>query len=365
MTGTIRSDANHTGSIVFLKSRLIVNFIYSAIMTLYMTNKRLGRKKAHPRGKAGWNPNPYGKYPLASQVKKFMEGTVAYYPEITQKERCRKINLITRRIVELGAEDNVFEWKKQDILRWKTDGDETLSTATLRKYWRILQDFLNFYNIEIVEDMVRRKEIRLPKNLQKEITTLDEKTIWAIHRSTHRMEGWEGDIARFVTVAYPFTGLRPGELRTMLFSDVNTQDWTLKVSTPKAAELYGMKRTVGIPSLIREEFARFIEARRKYLTSIGIDERIQWLIPYKARKGYSHWPEGKWNEIKRRINSISGIRFRWKDYRSSFCQMAIDRGAELQAVSKVMGHRTTSTTETYYGRIKDMDAIREIEGVFQ
>lgn len=35
-----------------------------------------------------------------------------------------------------------------------------------------------------------------------------------------------------------------------------------------------------------------------------------------------------------------------------------------QAVSKVMGHKTTRTTESYYGRIRDMDAIQEIERVF-
>jgi len=44
--------------------------------------------------------------------------------------------------------------------------------------------------------------------------------------------------------------------------------------------------------------------------------------------------------------------------------MAIDKGANLQAVSKIMGHKTTKTTESYYGRIKDMDAVNEIERVF-
>ena len=72
----------------------------------------------------------------------------------------------------------------------------------------------------------------------------------------------------------------------------------------------------------------------------------------------------KSNEIKRKINIHAGIYFRWKDYRSSFCQLAIDKGAELQAVSKVMGHKTSATTESYYGRIRDMDAILEIERVF-
>jgi integrase len=317
----------------------------------------------HPMNKPGWNPNPYGKYLLASQVKKFIEGTNGYYAEITQKERSRKIRRITKRIVELGAENSVLKWEKEDILRWRRDCETNLGYATIRKYWHILRDFLNYYNVNIIEEMIRKKEIRVPSVPPKEIITIDEKTIWVIHRSTYEMQGWEGDIARFATIAYPFTGLRPSEFRTLLFSDINIRDWTLTVSTPKGAELYGIQRTVGIPSIIRDEFARFLEARRKYLASAGINENFQWLIPYKAWGKYSHWPEGPWNDLKRTINVVSGNRFRWKDYRSSFCQMAIDKGAELQAVSKVMGHSTTATTESYYGRIKDTDAIREIERV--
>ena len=53
-----------------------------------------------------------------------------------------------------------------------------------------------------------------------------------------------------------------------------------------------------------------------------------------------------------------------KDYRATFCQLAIDKGADLQAVSKMMGHNTTVTTETYYGRIQDDTAIQEIERAF-
>ena len=44
--------------------------------------------------------------------------------------------------------------------------------------------------------------------------------------------------------------------------------------------------------------------------------------------------------------------------------MAIDKGANLQAEVMVMGHKTMRTTESYYGRIRDDDAIHEIERVF-
>ena len=60
----------------------------------------------------------------------------------------------------------------------------------------------------------------------------------------------------------------------------------------------------------------------------------------------------------------AGIKFKIKDYRSTFCQWLIDKGAQLEAVSKIMGHKTSVTTESYYGRIGNDTAISEIERVF-
>ena len=56
--------------------------------------------------------------------------------------------------------------------------------------------------------------------------------------------------------------------------------------------------------------------------------------------------------------------FRLKDFRPTFCQTAIDNSASLSAVSKVMGHSTTSTTEMYYGRIGDKTTINEVIAAF-
>jgi len=324
-----------------------------------------GPKKKHPMYKKGWNHNPYGRYPTSSQVKKYLAKTEQYYAPSTQKGRVRKLRLIVRQIEELGAQNNVYKWTRDDILRWKADIDRRLDHATKSKYWRILRDLLDFYKITIIEDMLDGKEIRMPQVPPKEIVALDEKTIWQIYLSTLGIEGWEGDALRFLTLAYPYTGLRPSEMRTLKFEDIDLATWTFQVSAPKGADSYGRKRTVGIPQIIRKEWAWFMKMRKHYLNNNNLPEDFEWLIPCRARYEMSCWPEGKWNTIKRDLNKLSGIDFRWKDYRSTFCQMAIDKGASLQAVSKIMGHKTTSTTESYYGRIQDDDAINEINDAFK
>jgi len=244
------------------------------------------------------------------------------------------------------------------------DIDQRLDYATKSKYWRILRDFLDFYKVTIIEDILQAKEIRMPQVPPKEIIALEEETIWKIYQSTLEIEGWKGDVLRFLTMAYPYTGLRPSEMRTVHYKDIDMETWTFQVSIPKGAELYGIKRTVGIPPIIQKEWAWFMKIRKYFLQNNGLPEDFQWLIPYQRKHKITCWPEGRWNGIKRELNRLSGISFRWKDYRSSFCQMAIDKGANLQAVSKIMGHKTTKTTESYYGRIRDDDAIHEIERVF-
>lgn len=51
--------------------------------------------------------------------------------------------------------------------------------------------------------------------------------------------------------------------------------------------------------------------------------------------------------------------------RATFAQVAKDRGATMEAVSRAMRHRTTKTTERYYARIRADSAFAEIERAFE
>ncbi len=47
-----------------------------------------------------------------------------------------------------------------------------------------------------------------------------------------------------------------------------------------------------------------------------------------------------------------------KSFRDTYCQMNIDMNpANLSAVSLTMGHSTTKTTESHYGRIKQESSL--------
>ena len=323
------------------------------------------RHKPGPKRK-NWMPNPYGKYPTASAVKKYIEATSQYYAPSTQAERSRKIRYLANIMRELGAPKTPSKWEEKHIRAFvKYLNDKKLDNWTRRKYIRFMNDFLEYMNNPALSEMLKHKQIRMPPIPDKDIRSLPEDVIQRIHNHTLTMEGWEGSVARLITVLYPYTGLRPSELRTLKYTDIDMANYLIKVSHPKGEGSYGKNRIIGILPQIRNDIFQFIVEREQYLNDIGAPTTSEPFIPWRTRQGkVSYWQHQKVLVLKRKIEQISGISFKLKDYRSSFCQIMIDRGAELQAVSKLMGHKNTRTTENYYGRIRDNQAIVEMYRVF-
>ena len=310
-------------------------------------------------------PNPFGKHPLASAVKKYLYATEQYYAPITQAERRRKIRLIGEQMIALSAPQSPQKWNKEHVrafIKWMNNRD--IQNATQRKYLALLRDFMEFYGNNIFREMIAKKEIRIPQVPEKILTSLSREEIEIIHNATLTMTGWTGSVSRLITMLYPYSGLRPSELRTLKYTDVDTKNWVITVSHPKGEKSNGKKRLVAILPHVREDVIQYLRERQLYLQKHGLPETVEPLIPTVRNAKVYYWSDAKLRKVKGKIQRLAGIEFKLKDYRSSFCQIAIDLGAELSAVSKMMGHKTTKTTETYYGRIRDISAIKEIERAF-
>jgi len=53
-----------------------------------------------------------------------------------------------------------------------------------------------------------------------------------------------------------------------------------------------------------------------------------------------------------------------EDCRRAFGQNCLDQGVPLDSTSRMMGHATTKTTETYYARKKNERAVAEAQHVW-
>lgn len=70
---------------------------------------------------------------------------------------------------------------------------------------------------------------------------------------------------RFLTWTCAYSGLRLSELARAARSDLNTTNWTLRVSHPKGERTYGKQRIVPIPEPLRPVVVQYLRAREEVL----------------------------------------------------------------------------------------------------
>jgi integrase len=70
--------------------------------------------------------------------------------------------------------------------------------------------------------------------------------------------------------------------------------------------------------------------------------------------------------IKAAIAEASRVQFKLKDYRATFAQRCIDLDPNLlTSVSRALGHKSSLTTETFYARIGEAPAIKQIQDAWE
>ena len=60
-----------------------------------------------------------------------------------------------------------------------------------------------------------------------------------------------------------------------------------------------------------------------------------------------------------------GVKFDLRECRRTFGQRYLDKDIDIETVSVLMGHSSTKTTETFYGRRKNAKAIEKVEAMWE
>ena len=159
-----------------------------------------------------------------------------------------------------------------------------------------------------------------------------------------------------MVLMYIGTGARNKELRLAKITDVNTNDWTIHFEHVKGEDTYGHARTVPIPMQIRPIVEQYLLVRQV------------WLMCHKLTSEYLFFQMGgecdclsgnTIRTLKKHVEDAIGERFELRDCRRAFGQFYLNKGLEPEEVSVLMGHDSTRTTEQYYCRISETEAIRK------
>jgi len=315
-----------------------------------------------------------GRFPFRAFLPKYFEAVEPYKAKSTLANEKR----ILRRIAEIiepndpknplpdGLRSSPKRIREAEVGRFISKMKEfEFKPSTMKKYIQYLDNYLVWCRNPVIARMKQLRYVRFPVEVEDEIPSLTDEELEAIGCASLEMEGWKGSVARAMAALYPTTGLRPSELRTQRYAEVDIHTHELKVSHPKGECVYGKHRTVPILEHVWPVLEAFLVERKEYLAAYGLEEH-EALFPYcDSRRNVRYYAHNEWLKIKAEVESRSGVHFEVRHFRSTFCQKSIDSGGKYNAVSKVMGHGSTETTERFYGRIRDKAACSDIRRVWK
>jgi integrase/recombinase XerD len=299
-------------------------------------------------------------------ANKYLARRKGFLAPSTYEENERKLRYLSKVFTQLRNEGRVSTTfpgsmtreDVQEFLLWMRS--QELDSETQAKYLYLVNKLTLFCKNPVIQEMKDEGE-KLPGKTKKDLRSIDETDLRRIQQAAERISGWRGSVARFLVWIYPYTGVRPSELRLARLEDLDTKSWTFYVRHPKGEGSYGTKRTVPILPPARPAVERFLREREQYLRARNM--RSEALVPNtdKGRKD-DFFSSNAFRVIKAMVEKEAGVEFRLKDFRPTYAQMNLDRNPNLLSdVSKFLGHATTKTTEEHYGRIRDRTAFRRLE----
>ncbi len=213
---------------------------------------------------------------------------------------------------------------------------------------------------------MRNEGYRFPKAPLKPIRALSETNLEALQAATRTMEGWRGDIARFMVWIYPYTGLRLSELRLAHLEDLDTKEWKFFVRYPKGLEAgYGIPQWIAILPPARPYVFVYLDARKAYLESKGLPVSSWPLIPSIHIGEVKEHSSNNFRDIKKKIEERAEMDFKLKDFRSTCAQMIKDRNkGPTEIATKQLRHSGPDTTYRSYAQIKSDTANEEVNNLF-
>jgi integrase/recombinase XerD len=326
--------------------------------------ERPSAKRGRPRG-----ARSMGRYPWLNVAEEYLAKRRGFLAKSTYEEWERKMRYTNRVLVKLRAQGKVsttspYDLKQEDIsayLEWARA--KGIQSSTLEKYLFLMAKLCAYAGNPVFERMKAAGE-SLPRKAPKDLHSLSPEDMERITNKASEIEGWYGDVCRFIVAMYPYSGLRPSELRLAQIDDLDTKRWRIWVRHPKGEGKYGRQRHAPILPPARQAVLEFLKCREERLRKLGVAKATP-LIPARHQGGVGFYSQTRFRGLKAMLE-LPDVPFSLKTFRDTFCQMNIDLDPNLLSdISVSMGHTTTKTTEQHYGRIKTDQALDRLQTAWE
>lgn len=299
---------------------------------------------------------------MTRQYTAYLARYAGVYAESTHKELNRRYARLTRTLQAFGVDNYAHvdaEHVKELALHLRA---RKITAKAVLHDLTSLGNLCKFFGCDAV-DRARSlypnlfyspRSSRLPPLKQHQFNAI----LQACHRLTQSDDYIDVRSAGAVAICVG-AGLRTIELQHVRAVDIDLSNRTLRVDVVKGGDTYGEPRTIPIIPPTIATIGRFVTVRKVQPPTVSKS-------PYVLANPLTGntLSTNSLREGKKRIESLAGFNFDFRILRRTYAQILIDNGAPLSAVSVVMGHLSTLTTEQAYARIRPDSAIEQIQGVF-
>ncbi|MBQ8643780.1 MAG: site-specific integrase [Candidatus Methanomethylophilaceae archaeon] len=161
------------------------------------------------------------------------------------------------------------------------------------------------------------------------------------------------------------SGLRSKEMRLCNVEDVTIGPdgfWLVKVMHPKGEGTYGKVRTVIMNRDCIPIMERYLEARKEYVIRTKNPSRALFI---GNRGPEEHLQGNTLRKMKDIVANETGLDFDLRTCRRTFGQRLVDKGVDIESVSKVMGHTNPVITSEVYCCKQEDAAIETIRSMYE
>ncbi len=314
-----------------------------------------------------------GRYPFLAAANQYMDLMKGILKESTWKDYERRYRRMSKDLEALEETAKITSANPNKM----TDNDVVVYLSSLRA--RGMQPSGINHNIDVMASLLRyvgnnaldQAKVKYPQHFQRHVGVrldpLSGDDRDAIIREADKVpdNDWQRMVAYAICVTGICTGLRPGELRLALITEIDLAAGVIHAEQVKGKDRYGEPRNSAIHPDGLPFLRRYLKARGRMIVRYGSTN--EYLFPAfrdERAGGDGCYSQQGMSRLRKIVKNDTGVEFDNRTCRRTYGQGAIDAGVPLDAVSRMLGHRTTKTTETYYCRRSNAAAIEEAQRVW-
>ena len=293
-----------------------------------------------------WSDPTAGDRPVREWCEIWLNAQPARQPATERKIR----GVIAKQIAETFGRRPLVSVRPSEVQAWAAELSRTQSAATARHSLGVLR---RVFDYAVRDGVIQRNPaagIRLSKVQGNDPRPLTHDDLW-------RLAGqFDAARDRLLVLVAGYCGLRWGELAALRWSDVDLQSRTLRVvrayseEAPRS-ELSPVKnhqaRTVPIPAIVSGELA-------DYKAQCNPDGFV-----FPSEKGTPLRNRNWRRDVFDSAVEVLGRRITPHNLRDTAASLAIQEGASVVAVARLLGHESAATTLNHYAGLfpTDLDDI--------